>query len=148
MGILKNNSGNKQDVKNLFSIAEKLMEEPFWKRPSGQTEFQAPSLDLSESDQDYLIEMEVPGLEPQDIEITLSDRTLTIKGEKVQEQDDEAREYHRIERRFGTFTRQVHLPDVASEDDIEAEYERGVLRISIPKAPEAKTKQINVNIKE
>ncbi len=148
MSILRRNRGNRQDVENLFSIAEKLMDEPLWKRPSGESEFTAPSLDLSESDSDYLIELEVPGLEPDDMEITLSDRTLTIKGEKQQEKDEEAREYHRIERRFGSFTRQVHLPEVASEEEIEAEYERGVLRITIPKTTESATKRIDVNVKE
>jgi len=148
MSILRRNRGHQSDVQNLFSIAEKLMDEPLWKRPSGQEGFQAPSLDLSESEDDYLIEMEAPGLEPADMDITLSDRTLTIKGEKRQEQDEETRDYHRIERRFGEFTRQVHLPEVADEEDIEAEYERGVLRIYIPKATRAKTKQIDVNVNE
>ncbi len=147
MAIKKRTDGNEEGT-DLFSVAKRLAEDPFWKKPSRWSEFQAPSLDLSESEDEYLIEMEAPGLEPDDLEVTLSDNTLTLKGEKSREEEYEDRDYHRTERRFGTFTRQVHLPDVANEDEVEAEYERGILRISVPKAPEAQTKEISVNVKE
>lgn len=137
-----------EDVQDLFSVAEKVLNEPIWKHSSKGRNVQAPPMDLSESEEDYLIELEAPGLNPERLEVTVSDHTLTIKGEKVQEQDDEAREYHRIERRFGTFTRQVRLPDMANEEDIQAEYERGIVRIFIPKSVESETKHIDVSVRE
>ncbi len=145
MTRIKRTNGENR-VNDLFSLFKKVSEDPFWKKPSRGSTFQAPSLDLSESEDDYLIEMEAPGLGPDDIDITLSDNTLTVKGEKVQEKTD--REYHRTERRYGSFTRQVHLPESVNEEEIEAEYERGILRISVPKAAESSTKQIEVNVKE
>lgn len=149
MRFLRRKRGDRdQDAKDLLSLAEQVMDEPFWKRPTGGSEFQAPPLDLSESNDDYLIELEVPGLDPDQLNITVSDRTLTIKGEKERITDQNSRDYHRVERRFGTFTRQVHLPEMAREDNVEAEYERGVLRISIPKSTASSTREIEVNIRE
>jgi len=147
MAITKRNDGN-EETNDLFSVARRLADDPFWKKPSRWSEFKAPSLDLSESEDAYLIELEAPGLDPDDLEVTLSDNTLTLKGKKVREEEHEDRDYHRTERRFGSFTRQVHLPDVASEDEVEAEYERGILSVHIPKATEARTKQIDVKVKE
>lgn len=149
MRFLRRKRGDRErDAEDLFSLAEDMMDEPFWKRPTGESEFQAPPLDLSETGENYLIELEVPGLDPEQLEITVSDRTLTIKGEKERATDRDAREYHRVERRFGTFTRQVHLPEMAREDRVDAEYERGVLRISIPTSTASNTREIEVNVRE
>lgn len=147
MTRVKRTNGEDQ-VNDVLSLFKQFADDPFWKKPARWSQFQAPSLDLSESDDDYLIEIEAPGMEPDDLEITLSDNTLTVKGEKVQGGTTEERDYHRTERRYGSFTRQVHLPDSVDEEDIDAEYERGILRITVPKAEETARKQIEVNVKE
>ncbi len=147
MTRVKRTNGD-SDVRDLFSLFKQFTDDPLWKKPTRWNQFQAPSLDLSETEEDYLIEIEAPGMDPEDLDITLSDNTLTVKGEKVQSKTDEERDYHRTERRYGSFTRQVHLPDSVNEEDIEAEYERGILRISVPKVEEASRKQIEVNVKE
>ncbi len=136
------------EVRNPFDLFEQFTDDPLWKKPARWNRFQAPSLDLSETDEDYLIEMEIPGMEPDDLDITLSENTLTVKGEKEQKETDEDRDYHRTERRYGTFTRQVHLPDSVNEEDVDAEYARGILRLTVPKAKQASRRQIEVNVKE
>lgn len=144
------------DIDSFFSFAEKMLNQPeskWAKNWSSKPETKwassvRPTMDVSEDAQYYYIDMEVPGLDPENFNITLSGRTLQIEGEKTNESNTDERNYHRIERNYGSFTRQIHLPDAASSNDVEATYKHGILRISIPKEEEAQTKQIDVNIKE
>ena len=103
-------------------------------------------LDLSETADGFLVEAAVPGLKPEDVEVTVENNVLTIKGETRQEKEDKQRSFHRIERRFGSFQRTIALPNTVKPDAIKASLEHGVLRLEIPKAEEVKPRKISVNV--
>lgn len=107
-----------------------------------------PALDLSETEDSFLVEMAVPGLKPEDLEITVENNVLSIKGNLRQEAEDRKRNYHRIERRFGSFQRTISLPSTVKADAIHASLTNGVLHLEIPKAEEVKPRRINVNVGE
>jgi HSP20 family protein len=135
-----------QDMLSLREAMNQLMEESFV-RPTGARGGQGfvPALDLSETKDAYLVEAAVPGLKPEDLEITLENNVLTIRGETRQETEDKQRNYHRVERRFGSFQRSITLPNTVKADAIKAELENGVLKLEIPKAEEVKPRKIEVS---
>jgi HSP20 family protein len=138
-----------QDMLSLREAMNQLMEESFVRpAPGGNGQGFVPALDLSETAEGYLVEAAVPGLKPENLEITVENNVLTIKGETRQEVDDKQRSFHRIERRFGSFQRTVGLPTTVKADAIKAELTNGVLRLEIPKAEEVKPRKISVNIGE
>ena len=103
-----------------------------------------PSLDVSETKNELVVKAEVPGMDPKDIDISLSDGVLTIKGEKKQEKEEKEADYHLIERSYGAFTRSIQLPKEVQGDKINASYKDGILRITLPTSEEAKKKEIKV----
>ncbi len=107
-----------------------------------------PALDLSETDDAFLVEATVPGLKPEDLEVTVENNVLTIKGEMRQETEDRKRNYHRVERRYGQFQRTIALPSTVKADQIQASLSNGILRLEIPKAEEVKPRRIAVNVGE
>jgi HSP20 family protein len=110
----------------------------------------SPSLDLNETENSYEVHVDLPGLQPNEINVQLSDNVLTIHGERKFEKTDEKEKGHKngpkhvIERFHGTFSRSVMLPGAVKSDKIDANYKDGVLSISLPKAEGCKTCQINV----
>jgi HSP20 family protein len=138
-----------QDMLSLREAMNQLMEESFVRPAAGRNgQSFVPALDLSETAEGYLVEAAVPGLKPEDLEITVENNVLTIKGETRQEVDDKQRNFHRVERRYGSFQRTVGLPTTVKADAIKAELTDGVLRLEIPKAEEVKPRKISVNIGE
>jgi HSP20 family protein len=105
-----------------------------------------PALDVSETKNDIVVKTEVPGLDPKDIDISLSEGVLTIKGEKKQEKEEKEENYHLIERSYGTFTRTVRLPREVQSEKISASYKNGILRVTLPKSEEAKKKEIKIKV--
>ncbi len=103
-----------------------------------------PAVDVSESKDAITVKAEIPGMEPKDIDISLSGDVLVIKGEKRQEKEEKEENYHRIERRYGSFSRSLRLPVEVDADKIEAKYEKGVLKVVLPKKEEVKPKQIEI----
>jgi HSP20 family protein len=104
----------------------------------------APALDISERKDAYLVNVELPGLKPEDFDITMEDGLLTIQGERHFAHDSSEQQFHRVERRYGTFRRSITLPAHAMAEGIQASFEDGVLQILVPKAEEAKPKRIQV----
>jgi HSP20 family protein len=104
----------------------------------------APALDISERKDAYLVTVELPGVEPDDLEITLEDGLLTIQGERHFAHDSSEQQFHRVERRYGAFRRSITLPAQVQAEQIEASFDNGVLQIMVPKAEEAKPKRIQV----
>ena len=104
----------------------------------------APMVDVSETAEAVTVKAEVPGMEAQDIDISLSGDVLTIKGEKKSEREEKKENYHLVERSYGSFSRSLKLPVAVEADKIEANYKQGVLTISCPKKPEAKPKAIEI----
>jgi HSP20 family protein len=105
-----------------------------------------PSLDVAETKDEIVVKAEVPGMDPKDIDISLSDGLLTIKGEKKQEREEKEEDYHLVERSYGTFTRSIRLPKEVRRDKINASYKNGVLKVTLPKSEEAKQKEIKIKV--
>ena len=104
----------------------------------------APSVDISENDNAFTLLADIPGVKPDDIEISMEKGVLTIKGERSSENVDEGENYRRVERESGQFYRRFTLPDSADADKIEAKSEHGVLKITIPKQEVAVSRRIEV----
>jgi HSP20 family protein len=105
-----------------------------------------PSLDVSETKNDVVIKAELPGMDPKDIDISLANGFLTIKGEKKHEKEEKEENYHLVERSYGSFTRSVRLPREVQSDKISASFKNGVLRVTLPKSEEAKKKEIKIKV--
>jgi HSP20 family protein len=104
----------------------------------------APALDIAERKDAYLVTVELPGVEADDLEITMEDGLLTIQGERPFAHDSSEQQFHRVERRYGAFRRSITLPAQVQAEQIEASFENGVLQIVVPKMEEAKPKRIQV----
>jgi HSP20 family protein len=137
---------------NDFRTLQSRFFEPFFGRfnflddslPSGTW---APAVDVAEEGDKILVKVEVPGMNENDLKVHFEDGMLTVTGERQFERKDE-RNYHRIERAYGTFTRTFSLPRTVDANAITANYRNGVLEIEIPKKEEAKPKQIAINVKQ
>jgi HSP20 family protein len=105
-----------------------------------------PSVDISENDDEILLEAEVPGMNRDDIKITIQDNVLTLKGEKKQQAEKKGTNYHRIERSYGSFERSFSLPTSVQADQVKANYQNGILHVKLPKSEEAKPKEISVSV--
>ena len=105
-----------------------------------------PSVDIAETKNVVVVKVELPGMDPKDIDVSLSDGMLTIKGEKKQEREEKEENYHLVERSYGSFTRSVGLPKEVKHDKISASYKNGVLKIVLPKSEEAKQKEVKIKV--
>ena len=103
-----------------------------------------PDIDVAETDNDIIVKAEIPGVDPKNIDISIMDDTLTIKGEKKEEKEEKGKSYHRVERSYGSFTRTINLPSHVLKDKVEAKEHQGVLEITLPKMEKAKAKKITV----
>ena len=111
------------------------------------TEEWLPSVDISETRKNFIVKAELPGLEAKDVKVSLSGDLLTIKGEKKKEEEEKDEHHHYIERYSGSFQRSFQLPTSVKADKVEATFEKGVLKITIPKAEEAEKKEIEIKVK-
>ena len=102
------------------------------------------ALDVVENDDEFVIKASLPGINPDDLEITFIDGKLTIKGEVTEEEKVEEARYHLRERRFGSFSRSIKLPSGIDSEKIDAKYESGVLELHLPKVEEVKPKKITI----
>ena len=105
-----------------------------------------PPVDVYEDENSIQVRLEVPGIDEKDIDIRLENNVLTIRGERKFEKDEKEENFHRVERRYGSFTRSFTLPATVNPEDVQAEYDKGVLKIQLAKRAEAKPKQIKVNV--
>lgn len=123
--------------------------EPFFRMPYFTEEMQAtgwnPAVDVLEETERIIVKVEAPGVEEKDLRVTFEDGLLTISGERQFERKDD-RNYHRIERAYGTFTRTFTLPRSVDGTKISASYRNGVLEVEIPKKEESRPKQIQINV--
>lgn len=106
-----------------------------------------PAVDVAEEDDAYVVKVELPGVNKEDVKIMLESNILTIRGEKKAEGEVKQKNYHRTERSYGAFQRSFTLPTSVKNDKIDAVYKDGILTVSLPKAEEAKPKQIEVKVK-
>ena len=106
-----------------------------------------PSVDISECDDAIEVKVDLPGIKPEDVDISVTDNRLTIKGEREEEKETKEKTAHRVERRYGSFYRSIELPAGTCADDVSAESDNGVITITLPKPPEAQAKRISVKPK-
>ena len=106
----------------------------------------APPVDVYEDEHSVQLKLEVAGVAEKDLDIKVENNTLTVSGERKFEKEEKEENFHRVERRYGSFTRSFTLPTTVNTEDIKADYEQGVLKIRLAKRQEAKPKQIKVNI--
>jgi len=128
--------------------------ENLWKRFFGESLFPGPvsgewlpSADISETKDKLLIKAELPGLEAKDINVSMSDDVLTIKGMKEKEEEEKDEHYYHCERYCGSFQRSFRLPVNVQSNKVEATFDKGVLKITLPKTEEAKKKEIEIKVK-
>lgn len=105
-----------------------------------------PPVDVYEDENSIQVRLEVPGVDEKDIDIRLENNALTVHGERKFEKEEKEENFHRIERRYGSFIRSFTLPSTVNPEDVQADYDKGVLKIRLAKRAEAKPKQIKVNI--
>jgi HSP20 family protein len=103
-----------------------------------------PSLDLSETDGSLEVRMDVPGVDPKDLDIQVNGNLLTICGQRKEEHEEKGKTFHRVERRTGSFSRSVTLPAAVEEEGVEAQYKNGILTVTLPKTDTAKGKRIPI----
>ncbi len=104
----------------------------------------APAVDISEDDEALRFLVEMPGMTKDDVEITLEDNSLSLRGERKFERDEESTHYHRIERAHGSFSRTFHLPSNVDSAQATARFDNGVLEIAVPKTAEAKPRRLEI----
>ena len=103
-----------------------------------------PALDVRESQDRFDVTVDLPGLDPDDVNVTFEDGMLSISGKREFSAEDRGETWHRIERSFGTFARSMRLPQTADTERIEATFDKGVLTVSVPKTEQAKPRTIEV----
>jgi HSP20 family protein len=106
----------------------------------------APPVDVYEDEHNVILKIEVPGIDEKDIDVRIENNTMTVHGERKFEQEEKEENYRRVERQYGSFTRTFTLPQTVDQENVQADYDKGVLKIKLSKKAEAKPKQIKVNV--
>jgi HSP20 family protein len=106
-----------------------------------------PSLDVKENEKELIVKAELPGIDEKDIDLTIHDGVLTLRGEKKGERSDDHENYHIMERSYGSFQRAIRLPETIDEDKVEARFDKGVLTVTLPKRPELVKAQKKIEIR-
>ncbi len=136
------------ELSSLRREMDRLWENFFVERPLGkiwEREW-APSLDMSETKDNFVVKAEVPGIDAKHIDISLTGDVLTIRGEKRQEKEEKEEDYHLVERSYGSFSRSVRLPAEVESNKIKASYKNGILAITLPKSEKAKAKEVKIKV--
>lgn len=133
----------KNEIDGLFS---RVFNDSFIPTPSFMNQGFTPKCNIEEKRDHYLVEVEIPGVDPQDIHIELEGNTMSVKGERKQktESEDEENKVHMVEQSYGSFYRSFTLPDNVNTDEIYAENKNGILFIKLPKNKESKPRRIDI----
>ena len=139
-----------RDLNSLQDRMNRLFEEANrgWRsdEPSSTTAW-SPAVDIFETEDEIIVRAEVPGMDRNDIELSLENNVLTLTGDRKLQKETEDENYHRIERSYGSFSRSFSIPAMVNEDKIRAEYNDGVLSIALAKKERARLKQIKITSK-
>jgi HSP20 family protein len=137
-----------RDMERMFGnlFAGTLLDEQLRSRRSAGAREPALDMDVYEDNDRIVVKAEMPGMSKDDIQISIADNILTIKGEKKKEEEDTGRDYYRAERAYGAFVRTLPLPAEINPDKVQATFKDGVLEIRLPKSEEAKKREIKVNV--
>ena len=118
----------------------------FFNRESSHGADWKPVVDVAETENDIVVKAEIPGIDPKDIDISITGDKLTLKGEKKEEKENTGKCFHRVESSYGSFKRVITLPASVDVDKVTAEGKNGLLEITLPKKEESKAKKINVKV--
>jgi HSP20 family protein len=135
-----------QEMLNLRRTVDRLFDNAGSDREWMQPATWGLAVDVVEDKDNFTVKASVPGINPDDLDISYSDDTLTIRGEIKEDNEDKEDQYHLRERRYGTFTRSISLPTKIKGDAIEASYQNGVITLRLPKAEEVKPKRIAIKV--
>ncbi|HNW91568.1 MAG TPA: Hsp20/alpha crystallin family protein [bacterium] len=131
-------SGVQDEVNKIF--------DDFFNRPTQQgNALFSPPLDIAETENEILVRIELPGVQQSDIDVTVHDGVLTVKGEKKISKEDKNLQWHRVERDYGSFTRSLTLPNTINHESIKASHKDGVLTLTMAKREETKPRQIKIS---
>ena len=133
-----------RDLLNLQGEMTRLFGRAYGDEAEGARTSWAPPIDIYETPEAYRVVAELPGSSPDEVDVTVNEGTLTIKGERKFYNEVNEENFHRVERRFGAFQRLVSLPQQVHADKVEASFDKGVLTVSIPKAEQAKPRRIEI----
>ncbi|MDP9021147.1 MAG: Hsp20/alpha crystallin family protein [Actinomycetota bacterium] len=133
-----------RDLAGLQDEVERMFRSFFGEERPSTAGAWSPALDVEENENSFVLHVELPGLDAEDVEITLEENVLTVSGERRFYDESEAEGFRRVERRFGRFHRAVRLPDRVDSDNVQANFRNGMLTITVPKAEEAKPRRIEV----
>jgi HSP20 family protein len=138
-----------RDLATMQNRLNRFVREPY--SPDGPEEALtttsfAPPVDIYEDEHTIAVKMEVPGIDEKDIDVRIESNTLTVHGERKIEKEEKEENFRRVERQYGSFTRSFTLPSSVDTGQVSAHYDKGILKISLAKKPEAKPKQIKVNV--
>ena len=139
-----------EPLRNFLSLRDNfdgLFENFFGRMPMERQDLWAPTVDIVENNGNIEVKVELPGMNKDDIKVTIKNNMLQLSGERRQEEKTEEKTFHRIERYFGKFSRTIQLPADIDADKIKAQYKDGVLNITLPKPKSMKPKEIEVEVK-
>ena len=129
---------------NLFQGFDEALE-GFW--GSGRVQAWNPAVDIYEKKDNVVVKAELPGIDPKEVEISVEDGTLYLKGERKSEDEEKRDGYQRLERAYGSFARAFSLPDSVDPERVLAEYRDGLLTVTFPKREESKPKKVKISVK-
>jgi len=136
-----------RDLAQLQDRVNRIFQESAAGREEGLTTTSfVPPVDIYENEQNIVLKLEVPGVEQKDLDIRIENNTITIRGERKFEKETKEENYHRVERRYGSFQRSFGLPNTVNPENVTAGYDNGILTVTLGKRAEAKPKQIKVNV--
>ncbi|MEJ2010391.1 MAG: Hsp20/alpha crystallin family protein [Acidobacteriota bacterium] len=118
----------------------------FFGEEGARTGAWVPAVDVYETEQNVIVKAELPGIDPKDVEVTVHEGTLYLKGERKYEKEVKEEHYHHVERAYGTFARSFELPASIDEEKVKADFKDGVLTLTMPKREEAKAKKIKISV--
>jgi len=136
-----------REIVSLREAMDRLLDEAFTRPLSLMEGWRVPAIDMYQTDDEVVVRAALPGLKSEDVQINVTGDILTIKGERKEKSETKQKNYHIREQRWGTFERSVMLPTAVVQDKAKAEFEDGVLTITLPKAEEVKPKIITIKSK-
>lgn len=128
----------------LNRMFDSFFESDLWREAAQEQAHWSPRIDVEETQDAIMLRADLPGMKKEDIEISVEDQRLTLRGQRRSESEEGARKFRRVERRFGSFCRTYTLPTTVLSNKIEAAYKNGELEIVLPKAEEVKSRQIQI----
>jgi HSP20 family protein len=136
-----------RDLVQLQDRVNRLFQESASGRQEGlDTTSFVPPVDIYEDEHNIVLKVEAPGIDQKDLDVRIENNTITIRGERKFEKETKEENYHRVERRYGSFQRSFGLPNTVNPEQVTASYENGILTVTLAKRAEAKPKQIKVNV--